>query len=355
MSTTPTTTRQWLLTRQPTGAPILSGPSATFNLVTAELPPLQDGQVLCRVRYISNDPGQRGFIGIGVADERMYVPPVHVGTPMRAGVIADVLASRAPSLQPGQTVMNLHLGLWSEYVVLAAADCQPLAPLPGGLPVTHFLGALGAPGLTAYYGLVEVLQAGSQHNTLVVSAAAGATGSMVVQIAKKLLGVKRVVGIAGGPAKCAWVRDRLGADACVDYKSASFADDLAAATEGFVDLYFDNIGGAILDAVLPRMQRGGTIAVCGAVSTYNDAEPMGLRHWMEVVSMRLQLKGFVLLDWMDQIPRAIGELVTAVVEGKIVLGEEHETVIETGIEGVPEAWMKLFEGANRGKLITKLV
>lgn len=348
----PTSTRQWILAREPSGAPILSGPSATWTLITADIPALQDGQILGRVKYISNDPGQRGFIENFVAPERMYVPTVPIGSPMRAGVIVDVLASRAPSIAPGSTVMNIHLGLWAEHVVLAAADCQPLAPVPG-IPVTHFLGALGAPGLTGYYGVVEVARARPAH-TLVVSGAGGSTGSMVVQVAKKLVGCRRVVGIAGSEDKCAWVRG-LGADACVNYKAPTFVEDLRAATEGEVDVYFDNVGGAVLDAVLARMKKGGTVAVCGAISTYNSTEPMGLRNWFEVISMRLNLKGLILLDYMDEIPAAIGKLVQAVQEGKIVLGEESETVVETGIEGVPETWMKLFDGFNRGKLITKLV
>ncbi|KAL1635516.1 quinone oxidoreductase [Diplodia intermedia] len=345
MSSTPTSTRQWILARQPTGAPILTGPSATFSLVTAELPPLAADQVLCRVQYISNDAGQRGFIGIGVADDRMYVPPVAVGTAMRAGIIARVVASRAASVPVGSTVMTLHLGRWADHVVLDPAS---------GIAPTHFLGALGAPGLAAYYGVVEVLRAAPAH-ALVVSGAAGATGAAAVQIAKKVVGCRRVVGIAGGADKCAWVVATLGADACVDYKSADFRAQLAQATDGYADLFFDNVGGAVLDAVLPRMARGGTVAVCGAVATYNDAEPMRLRNWMEVVSMRLQLKGFILLDYAEKIPQAIGALVAAVREGKVVLGEEMETVVETGIEGVPETWMRLFEGMNRGKLVTKLV
>lgn len=177
---------------------------------------------------------------------------------------------------------------------------------------------------------------------------------MVVQVAKKLVGCRRVVGIAGSEDKCAWVRG-LGVDACVNYKAPTFVEDLRAATEGEVDVYFDNVGGAVLDAVLARMKKGGTVAVCGAISTYNSTEPMGLRNWFEVISMRLNLKGLILLDYMDEIPAAIGKLVQAVQEGKIVLGEESETVVETGIEGVPETWTKLFDGFNRGKLITKLV
>lgn len=349
---TPTSTRQWVLTREPTGAPILSGPASTFTLTTAALPALQEGQILGRVQYISNDPGQRGFIQNFVDPSRMYVPTVPVGSPMRAGVIVEVLESRAPAIAKGQTVMNIHLGLWSEFVILDAAECQVLHDVPG-IPVTHFLGALGAPGLTGYYGVVEVAKARKEH-TLVVSGAGGSTGSMVVQIAKKIVGCKRVVGIAGTEEKCEWVRS-LGADECVNYKSPSFGEDLRRATEGEVDVYFDNVGGMVLDAMLTRMKKGGTVAVCGAISTYNSTAPMELKNWFEVISMRLNLKGLILLDYMAEIPKAIGDLVQAVQEGKILLNAESETVVETGIEGVPETWMKLFEGANRGKLITKLV
>ncbi|KAH7056898.1 hypothetical protein B0J12DRAFT_595075 [Macrophomina phaseolina] len=354
MASIPTSTRQWILANEPNGAPVLSGPSSTFTLITADLPALQDGQVLGRVKYISNDPGQRGFIQNFIPPERMYVPTVPIGSPFRAGVIVEVLASRAPAIAVGQTAMSLHLGLWSEHVVLDAAACQVLDAGIPGIPVTHFLGALGAPGLTAYYGVVEVARARPEH-TLVVSGAAGATGGMVVQIAKRLLGCARVVGIAGGEEKCAWVRRGLGADACVNYKSPSFLADLRAATEGEVDVYFDNVGGEVLDAMLERMKKGGVVAVCGAISTYNSTAPMGLRNWFQVISMRLQLKGLILLDYMEEIPRAIAELVKAVQDGKIVLGEESETVVETGIEGVPETWMRLFDGANKGKLITRLL
>ncbi|KAI0161850.1 NAD(P)-binding protein [Hypoxylon sp. FL1284] len=324
------TTKQWILAAKPTGAP---------------------------VRYFSNDTGLRNFIQSTVAPERFYVPPVPVGAPMRSGLIAEVLESAAPDRKPGDLVMDFHLGTWSELVVLDSATAQALAPLPNGLPLTHYLGAFGASGLAAYTGLAR---AGGvkRGDTVVISAAAGATGSMAVQIAARLLGAGRVVGIAGSDAKCAWVRDELGADACVNYRSPTFAADLAATTPGAaVDVYFDNVGGAVLDAVLTRMRKGGTVAVCGAVSAYNEdaeAKPMALRNWFEVVSMRITIRGFIMLDYLDEAPAILKELVTAAGDGRIKLGS-GETVVEAPIEKQPEVWMSLFTGANQGKLLTKLI
>ncbi|KAI0025398.1 hypothetical protein F4780DRAFT_326985 [Xylariomycetidae sp. FL0641] len=352
-SSTSRTTKQWILASKPTGAPVLDGPDATFKLQTAEVPPLGDGQILCKVRYFSNDTGLRNFIQSTVAPERFYVPTVPVGSPMRSGIIAEVVESASPQHRPGDLVMDFHLGVWSELVVLDAATAQPLAPLPNGLPLTHYLGAFGASGLAAYTGLYYAGGARPEH-TVVVSAAAGATGSMAVQIAVRLLGAKRVVGIAGGPAKCRWVREALGAHACVDYKSASFAADLAAATPDEVDVYFDNVGGAVLDAVLTRMRRFGTVAVCGAVAGYNDDRPMALRNWFELISMRITVRGFIMLDYMDKVPQILGELIAAAADGRIVL-KDAETVVEAPIEQQPEVWMRLFSGFNQGKLLTKLI
>ncbi|KAK7747793.1 quinone oxidoreductase [Diatrype stigma] len=355
-ASTPQTTKQWILVSKPSAEPVLSGPDATFELQTATLPPLQEGQLLCKVRYFSNDTGLRNFIQSTVAPERFYVPPVPVGSPMRSGVIAEVIESAAPGagFRAGDLVMDFHLGTWSEYVVLDAATSQPLAPLPGGLPLTHYLGAFGASGLAAYSGLYFAGGAKPEH-TIVVSAAAGATGSMAVQIAVKLLGAARVVGIAGSEEKCAWVRDHLGAHACVNYKSATFEADLAAATPGAaVDVYFDNVGGAVLDAVLTRMKRHGTVAVCGAVASYNSGEPMALRNWFEVVSMRIAIRGFIMLDYLDKAPQILAELIAAAADGRIKLGD-NETIVEARIEEQPETWMRLFNGGSQGKLITKLI
>ncbi|POS80925.1 hypothetical protein DHEL01_v200692 [Diaporthe helianthi] len=352
-----TTTKQWILASKPSGAPVLSGPEATFKLQTAELPALKEGQVLAKVQYFSNDTGLRNcrnLIATTVAPERLYVPTVPVGSPMRSGVIGEVVESASPSYKPGDLVMDFHLGIWSEFIVLEAATCQPLAPLPNGLPVTHFLGAFGASGLAAYSGLYFAGEAKPEH-TIVISAAAGATGSMAVQIAVRLLKAKKVIGIAGSDEKCAWVKNHLGAHECVNYNSPTFRQDLEAVTPDEVDVYFDNVGGFVLDAVLTRVKKFGTVAVCGAVASYNAQDkPMELRNWFEIISMRITIRGFIMLDYMDKAPQILGELIGAAADGTIKL-DQGETVVEARIEEQPEIWMRLFSGNNQGKLLTKLI
>ena len=347
------TTKQWLLANKPLGEPILSGPDATFKLATVELPALKPDQLLAKVRYFSNDTGLRNFIQSTVAPERLYVPAVPVGSPMRSGIIAEVVESTSPLYKAGDLVMDFHLGTWSELVVLNAATSQPMPPLPNGLSATHYLGAFGASGLAAYTGLYYAGQAKPEH-TIVVSAAAGATGNMAVQIAVQLLGAKRVIGIAGSDEKCAWVKEELGAHECINYKSPTFAQDLKAATPDEVDVYFDNVGGFVLDEMLTRMKRNGTVAVCGAVSGYNNDEPLALKNWFEVISARINIRGFIMLDYMDKVPAILGELIGAVADGRIKLGNA-ETVVEAKIEDQPSIWMRLFSGGNQGKLLTKLV
>ncbi|KAI3396025.1 hypothetical protein diail_521 [Diaporthe ilicicola] len=350
----PSSTKQWILASKPKGALVLSGPDASFKLQTAELPALKDGQVLAKVQYFSNDTGLRNFIDSTVAPERLYVPTVPVGSPMRSGVIAEVVESASPSYKQGDLVMDFHLGTWSEYIVLEAATCQPLAPLPNGLSVTHFLGAFGASGLAAYGGLYFAGEAKPEH-TIVISAAAGATGSMAVQIAAKILKAKNVIGIAGSDDKCAWVRDELGAHECLNYKSPTFREDLKAATPDDVDLYFDNVGGPVLDAVLTRIKKFGTVAVCGAVASYDAQDkPMELSNWFEIISMRITIRGFIMLDYMDKSPQILGELIGAAADGRIKL-DNGETIVEARIEEQPEIWMRLFSGQNQGKLLTKLI
>ncbi|KAG9254360.1 uncharacterized protein F5Z01DRAFT_102799 [Emericellopsis atlantica] len=348
----PTTTKQWTLANKPTGAPVLQGEDATFKLQTANLPALQDGQMLGQVQYFSNDTGLRNFIQSTVAPERFYVPTVPIGSPMRSGVIVKVIQSKSEKFQPGDLALDFHLGTWSEYIVLDAEQSQPLGALPPGVQPTHFLGALGASGIAAYSGLHYAAQTKPEH-TVVISVAAGATGSVAVQIAAKLIGAKKVIGIAGTDAKCAWVKDTLGAHECLNYKSPTFAEDLKKATPEDVDVYFDNAGGEILDLMLTRMKKGGQVTVCGAVSQYNSDQPMALRNWFEVVSMRIQIRGFIMLDYMDKVPAILGELMGAIGEGKLVL-DGGETIVEARIEEQPEIWARLFSGGNQGKSITKL-
>ena len=349
---TPTHTKQWIITNKPTDLPQLSGPNPTFTLETNPLPALQNDQVLVKTYYISNDPAQRGWITKGVDPARLYVPPVPQGAVMRARSVAEVLDSKSSKYKKGDRVLA-STG-WAEYAVLDASDLQPVQPLDG-LSDTHYLGALGLTGLTAYYGTKIIARAGPG-DTVVVSGAAGATGSMVVQIAKKMLGCKRIIGIAGSDEKCRWV-ESLGADVCLNYKKESFKKDLIESTEGFVEVYFDNVGGEILDLMLTRMKKEGRVAACGAVADYNTSKPTGLRNWFEVITNRLEIKGFIIFDFLGQgkAPEAVGELVKALKEGKIKVDDANETVVETKFDDVPKTWMGLFEGTNTGKLITKLV
>lgn len=348
----PTQTCQWILTNKPTDLPELSGLNPTFTLETNSLPALNENQVLVKTLYISNDPAQRGWITKGANPERLYVPPVDQGAVMRARAIAEVLETKSDKHKKGDMVLA-NAG-WAEYSVQEAKDCQPIDQMSGS-SITHYLGAFGMTGMTAYYGTKIIARAGPE-DTVVVSGAAGATGSMVVQIAKKMLGCKKVIGMAGTDEKCKWVLS-LGADVCLNYKADDFRKQLRAATDGYVEVYFDNVGGDILDLMLTRMKKGGRVAACGAVANYNKSDPTGLKNWFEVISNRIEIRGFIIIDFLMQGkgPEAVAELVKAWKEGKIQVGEENETVVDTKFEDIPKTWMSLFEGANTGKLITKLV
>jgi len=351
MMSLPTETRQWILTNKPTDLPELSGPNATFKLETNPITALKEDQILVKPLFLSNDPAQRGWITKGANPERLYVPPVPQGDVMRAGSLAEVLESKSSKFKKGEMV-RATAG-WTEYAVQEAKDCQGIEQIPG-LSNTHYLGAFGMTGLTAYYGTKIIARAGPE-DAVVVSGAAGATGSMVVQIAKKMIGCKKVVGIAGDDKKCKWV-ESLGADVCVNYKAQDFKKQLRDATEGYVEVFFDNVGGSILDLMLTRMKRHGRVAACGAVANYNKSDPTGLKNWFEVISNRIELKGFIIFDFLatGKAPEAVGEMIKAWKEGKIQVGEANETVVETKFEDVPKTWMRLFEGANTGKLVTKL-
>ena len=273
---------------------------------------------------------------------------------MRARAVAEIIESKNSKFKKGDKVIA-STG-WAEYAVNdpQSLQIQPIQQLEG-VSVTHFLGAFGLTGLTAYYGTKIIARAGPA-DTVVVSGAAGATGSMVVQIAKKMLGCKRVIGLAGSDEKCRWV-ESLGADVCLNYRNPDFKNHLVKATEGFVEVYFDNVGGEILDLMLTRMKKEGRVAACGAVSDYNTSKPRGLRNWHEIITNRLEIKGFIVLDFVasGKAGEATVEMVKACKEGKITVDESLETVVDTEFEDVPKIWMMLFEGGNTGKLVTKLV
>lgn len=353
----PTKSRQWVLANHPKGLPTYGKSGDTFEIKEVDLPSLNDGELLVQTLYLSNDPAQRGWISppSQIDPKRLYVPPVEVGAPMRARGLAKVLSSKAGDFKEGDIVQATVN--WVEYAVVNTKDpaqgVRKVQDLPGGLSVTHYLGALGMTGLTAYYGLVEVVGA-QKGERVVVSGAAGATGSMVVQIAKHIVGASYVVGIAGSDDKCRWV-ESLGADKCLNYKSKNFEQELKEACGDGVDVYFDNVGGQILDFMLANLKQNGRVSACGAITGYNGEAPLPMKNYFNVVSMRLQIKGFIVIDYLQKASEAIGKLTGALKEGKIKIGEENETVVDTKFEEVPKTWLRLFEGSNQGKLVTKYV
>lgn len=348
----PTHTKQWQLAKRPVKEPVLSGPDATFKLVTVELPQLKDNQLFLKTIHMSNDPAQRGWISGTHKQDRMYVPLVKLGEPMRVLAVAQVLKSTASGFKDGDIVVG-GLG-WAEHAVVDASAVQPAPPLPNGLSSTHYLGAFGLTGNTAFVGLVDVART-EPTDRVVISGAAGATGSIAVQLAKHVLGCKEVIGIAGTDAKCRWV-ESIGADKCINYKSSTFAKDLEAATDGFVNVYFDNVGGEMLDLMFTRLAPFGRVAACGAITSYNaEEEPQAFRNWFQVIANRLEIKGFINFDGGPARMNTIREaLVRHVASGKIVLDAASETIVPTKFEDVPKTWMRLFEGTNQGKLVTSL-
>ncbi|KAJ3547915.1 hypothetical protein NM208_g1265 [Fusarium decemcellulare] len=343
MATVPTESRQWHLFHYPDRYPELSGPNPTFKLVTVPLSPLEEGEVLIKTLYISNDAAQRVWIVAPESRPRAYVPPVEIGDVMRARSLGKVIDTRSSRLPSGSLV--LVPGGWSEYVVALDDKCT-IVPTDSGFNASQYLGALGVTGLTSYYGLVEIAKATSE-DVVVVSGAAGATGNIVVQVAKHLLGCKKVFGIAGTDEKCDYVRS-LGADDCFNYKSTNFQDDMARKLGTEVDVFFG--------FMFTRMKQGGRIALCGAISRYNTiAEKVSFKYFDNVITQRLSLDGFVVLDYLDNLPKVIKLFTKAAKEGKLQIGGRNETQSVAKFEEIPKVWLSLYEGANHGKLITKLV
>jgi len=298
------------------------------------------GEVLVKTQYLSLDPAMRGWMN----DVRSYVPPVGLGDVMRAGGIGQVIASNDPSLAVGDTV-NGGTGI-QEYAVMNAKWLTKVDPTFAPLP--RYLGALGMPGLTAYFGLLECGRP-KTGETVVVSAAAGSVGMFVGQIAK-IKGC-RAVGIAGGQDKCKYLIDELGYDAAIDYKADDVRKALRAACPDGVDVYFDNVGGDILDLVLTQLARNARISICGAISQYNNTEPtQGPANYLSLLVFHARMEGFVVSDYAAQFPEARKELAVWIGEGQLK-AREH---IVDGIETFPETFQMLFNGQNFGKLVLKV-
>ena len=326
--------RAWHLTSRPQGLPT----SANFELKDIQLPDLETGTVRVRNRWLSVDPYMRGRMN----DVKSYVPPFQLGEPMDGGAVGEVIESKADGYAPGDLV--LHMAGWRDEAVVPARLAMKLPEL--GAEPQQFLGILGTTGATAWFGLLDVAAA-KAGDIVFVSAAAGAVGSAVVQIAKAR-GLT-VIGSAGGAEKCDWVR-ALGADQVIDYKAGPVLKSLAAAAPDGIDVYFDNVGGDHLDAALALARQHARFAICGMIEGYNKAEPASLRFIMRIIAARIQLKGFIVFDFqarMDEFYRDMGALLAG---GKV---QAKETVVE-GLEAMPQAFLGLFEGANTGKMLVKL-
>jgi NADPH-dependent curcumin reductase CurA len=327
--------RQWRLAARPVGEPKRSD----FEFVEEPVPALQDGQVLVQVQYISLDPAMRGWMNEG----RSYIAPVALGQVMRASAVGRVLESKHPRFAPGDYASGA-LGV-QQYAVVDGKELTPvdtrLAPLPAHLSV------LGMPGFTAYFGLLDIGRP-QPGETVVVSAAAGAVGGVVGQIAK-IKGC-RAVGIAGGADKCKYVVEELGFDAAIDYKREDVKAALKAHCPQGVHVYFDNVGGEILDIVLTRLARGARIVICGAISQYNSARMQGPANYMSLLVNRASMTGFVVFDYAARYAEAAREMASWMAQGRLK-SREH---IVTGLEKFPETLLMLFSGANTGKLVLQV-
>jgi len=334
--------QQILLDNRPTGEALVSN----FKLVTAETPPLAVGQVLVRHHYLSLDPYMRGRMN----DAKSYAQPQPLGQVMQGGTVGEVVESRNAKYAVGDKVVGF--GGWQQYSVVDADQVGALRKVDTThVPLSHYLGAVGMPGVTAWYGLVKIIDA-KPGQTVVVSAATGAVGSAFGALAKAR-GL-RAVGIAGGPDKCKYATDELGFDACIDYRehadAGSLSKALKAACPDGIDGHFENVGGMVLDAVLTRMNAFGRIALCGMIAGY-DGKPVPLAFPQLILTNRLMIQGFIVSEHMEVWPEALKELGTLVGTGKL---RPRESIAQ-GIESAPEAFLGLLKGRNFGKQLVKLI
>lgn len=327
--------RQWRLAARPAGL----FRESDFRWVEEDTPPVADGQVLVRTVYLSLDPTNRGWAGGDT-----YLPAVPLGSVMRGIALGRVEESRATGLAAGDVVQGL-LG-WQSHAVLPAAQLTKLPSIP--LPLSAHLGLLGHIGLTAWVGLLRVGQP-RQGETLVVSAAAGAVGSLVGQIGK-IKGL-RVVGIAGSDEKCAWLTGELGFDAAVNYRKAPVFAGLRRSCPDGIDVYFDNVGGETLDAVLSLINLRARVVICGLISQYNaTAAPPGPKNLPNLLVKRARMEGFIVLDHVDEAERAAADLVRWHLAGKL----QYRLDVVHGLERAPAAVNRLFDGSNTGKLVVRV-
>jgi NADPH-dependent curcumin reductase CurA len=329
-------TRQWLLNDHPNGRPLRD---EDFRLADAELPPVGEGQLLLKTRWLGFDPAQKGWME-NVAD---YVAPMKLGDVMRGSGICEVVESRNPRFRVGDIVSGTTG--WTEWLVHDGAGLERAFP---DLPPTAMLSVLGTTGLTAYCGLFKLGEPVAG-DTVVVSGAAGATGSVVGQLAK--IAGCRAIGIAGGAEKCRWLIEEAGYDAAIDYKAGNVRKQLTALAPNGVDVVFDNVGGVILNDMLALIATHARIVICGGISRYQVGKmPAGPENYFNLVFRRATMRGFIVLDWASEFSAVRKRLAGLVNDGRLTYRIDEQQ----GFENAPRTLMRLFEGANRGKQVLKV-
>lgn len=327
--------RAWHLERRPQGMPT----PADFALREIDRPALAEGEIRVANRWLSVDPYMRGRMN----DAKSYAAPYELGQPMTGGAVGEVIESRADGFAVGDRVVHM-LG-WRDEAVMPAAHANRLPPIP--VADQAFLGLFGMPGMTGYFGLLSVAEA-KAGETVFVSAAAGAVGSTVVQIAKAM--GMTVIGSAGGARKCDWVRS-LGADHVIDYKAeGSLVKALGAAAPDGIDVYFDNVGGDHFDAALAHARLGARFAICGMIENYNDTAPVTLRYLLRVIAARIRIQGLLVSDFLPRAGEFYADMARWAAEGRL---QREDTVME-GLEAMPDAFLGLFSGQNLGKMLVRL-
>jgi len=328
--------RQWLLAGHPRGRVIEPG---DFRLVETEIGGAGEGQILLRTRYLGFDPAQKGWME-NIAD---YVAPMAIGDVMRGSAISEVVESRHPGFAPGDLVVGTSG--WTEFHMSNGVGFERVE---SSLPPTAMLSVLGTTGMTAWCGLFKVGRPVSG-DTVLVSGAAGATGSVVGQLAK--IAGCRTVGIAGGAEKCRWLVEEAGYDAAIDYKAGDLADQIREHCPGGADVVFDNVGGAILDAMLTQIATGARVVLCGGISrNETGALPVGPRNYFNLVFRRATMSGFIVLDWAGEFPAIRKRIERLVDDGRLTYRED----IQRGFENAPATLRRLFTGENRGKQLLEL-
>ncbi len=334
-----TINRQWILKKRPDG---MIG-RQNFDYVETSVPSVDDGEILVKNLYLSFDPTQRNWM----VDRPGYLPPVAIGEVMRAGSVAQIIDSKHDDFKVGELIQTT--GCWQDYAVVAPGrGPMGVNKLPPGVSPEMMLSILGITGMTAYFGLLEHGQP-KAGETVLVSGAAGATGSIVGQIAK-IKGC-RVVGIAGGDKKCAWLRDTAGFDAVIDYKTENVAEQIGVHCPDKWDVFFDNVGGATLEAALNHLNLYSRVVLCGAIANYNATEPVpGPVNLMNLVTNRGRMQGFIILDYLPRAMEAVKALMGWVASGEIT----YEVDMQEGFDNIPDTLQRLYTGKNFGKQLLKL-